>query len=115
MGISRKVYPGQPGTKEWQKKYGNNLVCVRYKYDEKLKTKIVTVEIKVKEEYWQKNKKRVPKNKLVMVQVKYGEIDLGRKVRSLGGRWDKSRRLWELPFEAVQALGLENRIVDSGR
>ena len=56
----------------------------------------------------------MPKNKLVMVQVKYGEIDLGRKVRSVGVKWDRSKRLWELPFEAVQALGLENRIVDSG-
>ena len=50
-----------------------------------------------------------------MVKVKYGEIDLGRKVRAAGGKWDKSKRLWELPIEAVQALGLENRIVDSGR
>jgi hypothetical protein len=27
--------PNQPGTKKWLEKYGENLICVRYRYDEK--------------------------------------------------------------------------------
>ena len=36
----RKLAPGQPGTKKYFKKYGKNLVYVRYKYDSAKKEKI---------------------------------------------------------------------------
>ena len=53
MKIKRTILPDQPGTKYWIEKYGKDLVCVRYRYDEKLNKKITTVEIIVDEKSWQ--------------------------------------------------------------
>jgi hypothetical protein len=32
-------------------------------------------------------------------------------VKTAGGRWNPARRLWELRYELVVALGLEDRII----
>ena len=41
--------PGQRGTHRLVEKYGQSLVCVRYRYDEKRGVKLKTVEIVVDE------------------------------------------------------------------
>jgi len=40
-----KLKPGQKGTKALVEKYGDDLVCVRYRYDETSRTRIKTVEL----------------------------------------------------------------------
>jgi len=70
-----------------------------------------TVELIISEEPWDLNKDRIPANKLVGVKVKYGEIQTGKIVRAAGGRWNRKKKLWELPYCQVIALGLNNRMV----
>jgi hypothetical protein len=111
MKIRRKLTPGEPGTKKWTQKYGDNLVCVRYRYDEKSSKKITTVEIIVNESVWQKNEQNIPKNKIMRIRVNYGELNTARLVKAAGGRWNKQAKIWELPYKEVKALGLEKRIV----
>jgi hypothetical protein len=108
----RTIYPGEPGSKKWQKIYGDKLLCVRYKYDEANKRRITTIELIVEQRDWQSKQKFIPKNKIVQVKINYGEIDLARKVKSLGGKWNKTTKVWELAYGYVQALGLAKRIVD---
>ena len=109
---TKKTLPaGKPGTKKWIKKYGENLVCVRYKYDVTQKRKIKTVEIVVEDELWERDEKRIPTNKIVALKVAYGEIGIGRLVKSAGGIWNRKKRVWELPYRQAVALGLEARIV----
>lgn len=108
--------PGQPGTKKWLRRYGDRLVCVRYKYDAQRKRKFKTIELIVDEAPWSAEHKRIPKNKIVGVRVEYGEITLGRIVRAAGGRWNRRKKVWELPYGDVKALGLTHRIVsDDGK
>ena len=40
-----KLKPGQKGTKALVEKYGDALVCVRYRYDETSRTRLKTVEL----------------------------------------------------------------------
>jgi hypothetical protein len=40
-----KLKPGQKGTKALVEKYGDDLVSVRYRYDEASRTRIKTVEL----------------------------------------------------------------------
>jgi len=108
----RTVYPGAPGSQKWQKLYGDKLLCVRYKYDDQKNKRITTIELIADEQEWQPNTTFIPKNKIVHLQIKYGEIDLARKVKSLGGKWNKEKKVWEIAYRFVQALGLSNRIVD---
>ena len=111
--IHRTLVPGQPGTKRLQKKYGEKLLFVRYRYDAKKGQKLKTVELIVESQEWQQSENRSPPNKKVFVRIKYGEIELARMVKSLGGRWNRQKKLWELAWRHVKLLKLEDRIVNT--
>jgi hypothetical protein len=108
----RKLKPGQPGTKKLLQKYGDELVCVRYRYDLQRKKRIKTVELIVEEGPWEQNPAKTPPNKIIYVRVNYDETYLRRLVGAAGGRWNRIRKLWELPYRAVVELGLGDRVVD---
>lgn len=112
MITRRTVYPGEPDSKKWQKLYGDKLLCVRYKYDYQNKKRITTIELIADEQDWQPNTTFIPKNKIVQLRINYGEAELARKVKSMGGKWNKVKKVWELGYGYVQALGLTKRIVD---
>ena len=109
---AKTIISGQPGTKKWKKKYGDALICVRYKYDVKTRRKIKTVELVVEDEPWNADEKRTPANKIIGLRVLYGETSLGKLVRAAGGRWNRKKQLWQLPYREAVNLGLEERIVE---
>jgi hypothetical protein len=49
MRVRLKLKPGQRGTKNLVNQYGDRLICVRYRYDEKTKKRYTTVELIVAE------------------------------------------------------------------
>jgi len=65
----------------------------------------------VAEKNWNVNQKRIPKNKIVGLKVEYGEVQVARLIKAAGGKWNKSKKVWELPYKDVLALGLELRLV----
>lgn len=110
MIIQRKLAAGRPGTKKLLQKYGERLLCVRYRYDTERKEKMKTVEIVVQKNRWDRNGK-IPGNKTMCIRVAYNEIKTRSIVKAAGGRWNKEQKVWELPYQEILALGLENRIV----
>jgi len=111
MKTSKKLLPGMPGTKKLLNRYGEKLVCVRYKYDAQKQMRYKTVELIEEKSEWKKDSNRIPANKIMKVRVKYGEVDLGLAVKSLGGKWNKAKKYWELPYKDILTLGLEHRII----
>jgi len=109
---AKTIHPGQAGSKKWMHKYGDALLCVRYKYDAEHRKKIKTVELLVEEQEWKIENRKTPHNKIVYVRVEYGETNIGRLVRAAGGAWNREKRVWELPYREVQALDLVDRIVE---
>lgn len=112
MRIKRTLLPNQDGTKTWVDKYGKDLVCVRYRYDEVKNKRITTVELIVNEKVWEKNIERIPANKIMQIKVKYEEVNLRMLIKQSGGKWNTENKYWELPYSEVKALGLENRIMN---
>ena len=112
MRTIKKLIPGKPGTKKHVAQYGKNLVCVRYRHDEKRKRKLTTVEIIVEDVPLQQKTRKPPMNKIVNIRIEFGEIDLGRMVRSEGGRWNRDKKVWELPFKKAIELKLLDRIIE---
>lgn len=110
MIIQRKLAPGRPGTKKLFQKYGERLICVRYRYDTKKKEKMKTVELLVEKNTWDGNGKRIPGNKRIRIRIAYDEIKMRSLVKAAGGRWNNREKMWELPYRDVLALGLEGRI-----
>jgi len=112
MLTNKIIYAGQAGTQKWFKRFGKDLVAVRYKYDSTTRKKMITAEIVAEVQDWRKNIRRIPKNKIVKIKVGYDEVELRQKIKSLGAGWNKTEKVWELRFDIVRDLGLSERIVD---
>lgn len=102
--ISRKLAAGQPGTKRMVEKYGDNLICVRYKYDPEKKIKYKTVELIEDSGFWD------PEKKIVEVKIRFEEIEIREQVKAFGGIWDPEKKVWKLKYEDAMSLGLKNKI-----
>jgi hypothetical protein len=109
----RKLLPGQAGAKKLFAEYGEKLVCVRYRYDAANKRRIKTVELVIEEAPWEPPVPKIHSNPITHLRIKYGEVALGRQVKAAGGKWNRERRTWELPYQEVLRLGLAERIVNS--
>jgi len=112
MSCCRIIKPGQKGTRKMTEQYGDRMRCVRYIYDDKNQIKLKTIEIIIEKNPWHKDTKRISGNKLVSIKVDYGEIQIGRMIRAAGGRWDREKLVWLLPYREAKALGLDKRIVN---
>jgi hypothetical protein len=113
MKIRRILQPGQPGTKKLLERYGDNLVCVRYRYDNEKMMMFKTIEIIVDTKPWQVETKKISKNKIMSIRIAIDEIELRMRVKVAGGKWDPKRQVWQLAYEKVTELGLSDRIVDN--
>jgi hypothetical protein len=107
MKVRLKLLPGQKGAKKLTAKYGSKLVCVRYRYDEKLQKRFTTVELIVDETPWTPSRIKDPE---VYLKIKRTEFKLHTIIKNAGGSWDRSRFLWVLPRSKVKELGLEDRV-----
>ena len=47
-----------------------------------------------------------------MVHVGFAEVELREQMKQAGGKWNRSRKVWELRYEHVVALKLAARIVE---
>jgi len=112
MKIKRIIQPGQPGTKKLVEKYGENLVCVRYRYDEQRKRKFKTIELIIENIPWQPNPAKIPMNKVMDLRINGNEVALRNRVKIVGGKWNPWRQVWHLSYKKVVELGLTDRIVN---
>lgn len=103
--------PGQKGTKRLVEQFGERLLCVRYRYDEKRQVKMKTVEIVVEERPWQTSL-QFRDGDMVSVIVAYNEKALRDRLKAAGGRWTPKEKLWHVPFGAIRGdAELEERIL----
>jgi len=100
----KRLLPGAPGTKRLVERFGDALVCVRYRLDPQLNRRLTTVELLVEE---RPNKQE----KTAWIRVAYGETELRQQVKEAGGEWHPEHKLWRLPLKAVRKMKLEMRVV----
>lgn len=101
--------PGQNGTLRLQKKYGDALLCVRYRYDEVRRVKLKTVELIVDETPL--DMPRFQNDDIVPVSVGYEEVDLREQLRKMRARWDSRMKMWYVPYGLIRGTELESRIM----
>jgi len=111
MQIKATMKPGQNGTKQYLREYGDQLICVRYRYDKHRQKRLTTVELIVNEQDWVPGV-IFPRDRQVHLRIEYGERELREKVKQAGGFWDVERKAWRLSFSWVLELGLERRVMD---
>lgn len=115
MEVIKKMNPGEPGTKRLLHQYGEQLLCVRYRGDNKTQRRITTVELVVDEGFYLPQTKTTKRlypgaNRNVYVQVNYHEVELRQKVKAAGGHWQPELRRWLIRYRDADKLGLKDRI-----
>ena len=103
--------PGQNGTKKLVAKYGRRLVAVRYRYDPAYRMRLKTVELIEEELPWEPVTRGLAPSDLVLLRLRYHEDKLRQSVKAAGGMWLAERKLWQLNYRLVMAMGLSDRIV----
>ena len=98
--------PGANGTKKLVERYGQRLVCVRYRYDAERRRRITTVELVEEEREW------LPRDALFLVEIGWKDAELRERAKALGARWSPERKLWVMTAETVRALRVESRVRD---
>jgi hypothetical protein len=112
MKTRRIIQPGQPGTKKLVETYGDNLICVRYRYDDQKKMMYKTIEIIIEEKPGQIDNQKIPKYKIMDIRIGFNEVELRSRIKKCGGKWDASKKVWQLAYDKVKELDLLDRIVD---
>jgi hypothetical protein len=111
MKTQTHLKPGQKGTKQLVEKYGDALVCVRYRYDRKRGVHLKTAELIVRE-WGEKPFARYRDGDIVSVIVAYAEKEVREKLKAAGGRWAPEEKLWRVPYGAIRGdVELEERIL----
>ena len=121
MEIRTVRRPGEKGTQRLVEKYGERLICIRYRYDPANGKRYKTIELIVAEQDWQppephpqEEPKRIAPRRFhtrrVGVRIAFHESELRKQIKAAGGMWDASERLWFLPEEHVRRLGLVQRV-----
>ena len=81
MRVGLSLRPGQDGTKRLLARYGKQLVCVRYRYDEQTKQRLKTVELIVERTEWDGKSRNTGAEAVVAVRVDWWEKDVQRQVK----------------------------------
>lgn len=110
--VSKRLAPGQNGTKRFHAQYGDALVCVRYRQD--ARKRYTTIEIVVDQQDLPPSS--IPLKDILAVPIGYPETELRARAKAEGACWDAQRRLWIMPRAVAKRLGIEGRgkIIETG-
>ena len=107
LRVMKKIAPESRGAIKLAKRFGEALVCVRHRIDDKGEFRYTTVELLVEKTAV------VPRSdKIVGIRVGPSEKPLQTLVRAAGGTWDSKARVWRLPRRVVGVLKLVDRITE---
>lgn len=107
--VIRTLYAHQPGAVKLGRRYGDALVCVRYRHDMTGRVRYTTVELVVDEA---PVRKRKPDTGVVLIRIKRNEHRLRQRIKDHGGRWDEESLAWRMPRSTAKLLRLLPRAID---
>ncbi len=102
--------PGQRGTKRLAEKYGNTLLCVRFRYDAASGQRLKTVELIVERTKWTPPVPQYTADTLVPVRIEAFDMPMRSRVKAAGGRWNPEKRLWYVKYGKITGTELEKHI-----
>jgi hypothetical protein len=102
--------PGQHGTKSLVKKYGSALLCVRFRYDEKLRQRLKTVELVVERTDWTPHPQQYTAETLVPLRIAATDMPARLQAKAAGGRWNPEKQLWFVKYGKIAGSPLEKHI-----
>ena len=119
--VRQTLRPGEAGTRKLVARFGDKLVCIRYRVDAARGVRYTTVELIVDqapltERRVNPSSSSFPdRNPMVGVKIFFREDVLREKAKEEGAIWRPRQKLWEMPLQTARRLGLEGRIVSDPR
>ena len=108
--------PGQRGTKSLAKKYGDALLCVRFRYDAELRQRLKTIELIVERAEWTPPPPRYTADTVVPLHIQAVDMPMRLQAKAAGGRWNPEKKLWFVKYGKIVGTPLEKHIqVDAER
>ena len=105
LRVAKTMRPDERGAIKLARKFGQELVCVRYRLSADGAQRITTVELEIE---------RVPIQKRdhpeVSVKIYASEVELREKAKAKGARYNAKTRLWRMQTNDATALGLGARL-----
>ncbi len=111
MRVLKKLGPEQAGAIKLARRYGDALICVRYRRNANGSHRYTTVELIV--DCVAVVARSGKAERIVDVRVGFYETRLREHVRDRGAKWDAPARLWRMPLRAAKRLGLLDRVVQN--
>jgi len=100
---------GRPGTKRLVAKYGDSLVCVRFKYDEESRQRLKTVELVVERSAWSPPP-RYAADTLVPLRIEVTDMPMRLQAQAAGGWWNPKKKHWFVKYGKIAGTPLEKHI-----
>ena len=110
--VVKRLAPAQSGALKLTQRYGEALVCVRYRHDERRELRYTTVELVVDAA---PIARRASPDEVVLVHIDFANPALQQLARAHGARWDDRRGVWCMTRRIARTLRLVGRIVSSQR
>ena len=102
--------PGQRGTKSLSEKYGDALLCVRFRYDAEQRQRLKTVELIVERSEWTPPQPQYAADTLVPLRIEASDMPMRSQAKAAGGRWNPEKRLWFVKYDKIVGTPLEKHI-----
>ncbi len=99
--------PGQRGSKSLAKQYGDDLLCVWFRYDAKRRQRLKTVELVVERTPWSPPEPRYADDETVHLRIGVDDMPARSQAKTAGGRWDPENRLWRVKYGRIAGTQLE--------
>ncbi len=90
-------------------KYGDSLVCVRFRYDAEALQRLKTVELIVERTEWSPPQ-RYAGDTLVPLRIAAADMPLRLQAKAAGGRWNPEKKLWFVKYGKIAGTPLEKHI-----
>jgi len=90
------------------KKYGDALVCVRFRYDAETGQRVKTVELVVERKNLTPTSPEFTQDTIVPLRVAASNMLIRSKAKSAGARWNPEKQLWYVSYSHVVGTELEN-------
>lgn len=108
--------PGQRGTKNLVEKYGDALLCVRFRYEATLRQRLKTIELIVERTEWTPPLPQYADDTLVPLRIEASDLRARSLAKAAGGRWNPEKHLWYVKDGKIAGTPLEKHLyVDASR
>ena len=82
-------------------KYGDALVCIRFRYDVKNGKRLKTVELIVEATDWTPPPLRYVSEDIVSLRISASNMRLRTMLKAAGGRWKPEEQLWFVKYGSI--------------